>query len=259
MPEKKRVSKRVRVDPDDAPQWTKKQFDSAELAVGGKVVRPAQGTLSARVDDLRRRARKSISISASRRPCSIIFGPADRVGRRASTSCFVNGSIDAVRSCGSLRNASEKLHEFPTSAGTGRRERGARIIYYVATRRGGLYLIDVCAKGEKEDLTDAERTEIRKLVAALEAEGYVERGSPGVTALAAAGCRRTRVSSPRRLPAHHHHHCEPRDFTLHGAEPIGAHPAAHDPALYSPCAEAAIGCGRGYFRAINDEIPKPDE
>ncbi len=48
---------------------------------------------------------------------------------------------------------------------------GARIIYYVVTRRGVLYLIDIYAKSEKEDLTDAERTEIRKLVAALEAEG----------------------------------------------------------------------------------------
>jgi hypothetical protein len=48
---------------------------------------------------------------------------------------------------------------------------GARIIYYVASRRGVLYLIDVYAKSEKEDLTDAETHEIRKLVAALAAEG----------------------------------------------------------------------------------------
>ncbi len=46
MPEKKRVSKRVWADPDDAPQWTKEQFARAEIAVGGKVVRPAQGTLT---------------------------------------------------------------------------------------------------------------------------------------------------------------------------------------------------------------------
>ncbi len=46
MPAKKRVSKRVWADPDDAPQWTKEQFDRAEFAVGGKVVRPAQGTLT---------------------------------------------------------------------------------------------------------------------------------------------------------------------------------------------------------------------
>ena len=37
--------------------------------------------------------------------------------------------------------------------------------------RGVLYLIDVYAKNEKEDLTDAEKREIRKLVGALEAEG----------------------------------------------------------------------------------------
>ena len=46
---------------------------------------------------------------------------------------------------------------------------GVRIIYYVVTRRGVLYLIDVYAKSEKEDLTDAEKHEVRKLVAALEA------------------------------------------------------------------------------------------
>ena len=46
---------------------------------------------------------------------------------------------------------------------------GARIIYYVVSRRGVLYLIDIYAKNEKEDLTDAEKHKVRKLVAALEA------------------------------------------------------------------------------------------
>jgi hypothetical protein len=48
---------------------------------------------------------------------------------------------------------------------------GARIIYYVVTRRGVLYLLDVYAKSAKEDLTDAEKREIRHLIAVLEAEG----------------------------------------------------------------------------------------
>ena len=47
---------------------------------------------------------------------------------------------------------------------------GARIIYYVVTRKGVLYLLDVYAKSAKEDLTNAERHEIRKLVAALDAQ-----------------------------------------------------------------------------------------
>jgi uncharacterized protein (DUF4415 family) len=46
MPAKKRVSKRVWVDPDEAPEWTQEQFERAEIAVGGKLVRPAQGTLT---------------------------------------------------------------------------------------------------------------------------------------------------------------------------------------------------------------------
>ncbi len=48
---------------------------------------------------------------------------------------------------------------------------GARIIYYLFTRRAELYLLDVYAKSAKEDLTDAEKREIRNLIAALEAQG----------------------------------------------------------------------------------------
>jgi len=48
---------------------------------------------------------------------------------------------------------------------------GARIIYYVVTRRAELYLLDVYAKSAKEDLTNAEKREIRSLIAALEAQG----------------------------------------------------------------------------------------
>ncbi len=48
---------------------------------------------------------------------------------------------------------------------------GARIIYCVVTRRAVLYLLDVYAKSAKEDLTDAERREIRRLIATIEAEG----------------------------------------------------------------------------------------
>jgi len=46
MPGKKRATKRVWVDPDDAPEWSKQQFDRAEVAVGGRVISPAQGTLT---------------------------------------------------------------------------------------------------------------------------------------------------------------------------------------------------------------------
>lgn len=46
MSEKKHTSRRVWVDPDDAPEWTQDQFDRAEIAIGGKVIRPANGTLT---------------------------------------------------------------------------------------------------------------------------------------------------------------------------------------------------------------------
>jgi uncharacterized protein (DUF4415 family) len=46
MPAKKHATRPAWVDPDDASEWTQEQFDRAEIAVGGKVVRPAQGTLT---------------------------------------------------------------------------------------------------------------------------------------------------------------------------------------------------------------------
>ncbi len=36
------------VDPDDAREWTDDQLSRAEYAIGGKVVREAQGTLTRR-------------------------------------------------------------------------------------------------------------------------------------------------------------------------------------------------------------------
>jgi len=47
---------------------------------------------------------------------------------------------------------------------------GARIIYYAVTGSGVLYLLDVYAKTAKENLSDAEKHEIRRLIAAIEAE-----------------------------------------------------------------------------------------
>jgi uncharacterized protein (DUF4415 family) len=46
MPAKKRATRRVSAEPNDAPEWTQDQFDRAEVAVGGKVIVPAQGTLT---------------------------------------------------------------------------------------------------------------------------------------------------------------------------------------------------------------------
>lgn len=46
MPAKRRATRPVWVDPDDAPEWTEDQFRRAELARGGKVARAAEGTLT---------------------------------------------------------------------------------------------------------------------------------------------------------------------------------------------------------------------
>jgi len=34
------------VDPDDAPEWTDDQFERAEIKIGDRVIRPANGTLT---------------------------------------------------------------------------------------------------------------------------------------------------------------------------------------------------------------------
>ncbi|RRN64934.1 BrnA antitoxin family protein [Caulobacter sp. 602-1] len=46
MPENKANSENSWIDPDDAPEWTDEQFERAELRIGGKVIRPANGTLT---------------------------------------------------------------------------------------------------------------------------------------------------------------------------------------------------------------------
>jgi uncharacterized protein (DUF4415 family) len=46
MNAKAEKSARPFVDPDDGPEWTQDQIDRAEFAINGKVIRPAQGTLT---------------------------------------------------------------------------------------------------------------------------------------------------------------------------------------------------------------------
>jgi uncharacterized protein (DUF4415 family) len=46
MTRKRESTKRVWRDPDDAPELTDEILDRAEIAIGGKILRPAQGTLT---------------------------------------------------------------------------------------------------------------------------------------------------------------------------------------------------------------------
>ncbi|KQV54885.1 MULTISPECIES: BrnA antitoxin family protein [unclassified Caulobacter] len=46
MTENKENSKAEWIDPDDAPEWTDEQFERAEFSIGGKIIRPANGTLT---------------------------------------------------------------------------------------------------------------------------------------------------------------------------------------------------------------------
>ena len=47
---------------------------------------------------------------------------------------------------------------------------GARVIYFAMTMRGLLFLLDVYAKNEKGDLTDADKAGLRKVIEAIKAE-----------------------------------------------------------------------------------------
>lgn len=42
----KSADSQVGWDDDDLPEWTDDQFARAQLSIGGKVIRPAQGTLT---------------------------------------------------------------------------------------------------------------------------------------------------------------------------------------------------------------------
>ncbi|HEX6858765.1 MAG TPA: BrnA antitoxin family protein [Caulobacteraceae bacterium] len=46
MSGKEKNSKSTWIDPDDAPEWTDDQFARAQLSIGGRVIRPARGTLT---------------------------------------------------------------------------------------------------------------------------------------------------------------------------------------------------------------------
>lgn len=50
MTKKQPKSSREWHDPDDAPPWTAEQAARAELAQGGRVIRPATGTLTRSFD-----------------------------------------------------------------------------------------------------------------------------------------------------------------------------------------------------------------
>jgi mRNA-degrading endonuclease RelE of RelBE toxin-antitoxin system len=47
---------------------------------------------------------------------------------------------------------------------------GARIIYYHASAHGVVTLLAIYAKNEKEDLTDADRKDLREVIEAIRAE-----------------------------------------------------------------------------------------
>jgi hypothetical protein len=52
---------------------------------------------------------------------------------------------------------------------------GARVIYFVLTARGALYLLDIYAKNAKDDLTSADKQGIRRRIEAIAAEAQRSR------------------------------------------------------------------------------------
>jgi mRNA-degrading endonuclease RelE of RelBE toxin-antitoxin system len=101
------------------------------------------------------------TLGYDRRVCKL-FTPAERQAAELEIA-LAPTAWPVIRGIGGARKA--------RAARGGRGKSGdVRIIYYAMTRRGVLYLIDAYAKSEKENLTDAETREIRKLVAALDAQ-----------------------------------------------------------------------------------------
>jgi len=80
------------------------------------------------------------------------------------------GAIAAAPTAGPVVPGTGGARKARAARGGRGKSGGARIIYYVMTKRGVIYLLDVYAKSEKEDLSDGQKNEIRKRVEALEAE-----------------------------------------------------------------------------------------
>jgi hypothetical protein len=91
-----------------------------------------------------------------------LFSPAERAAAELEIA-LAPTAWPVVSGTGGARKAR-------ASRGGRGKSAGARIIYFAMSRRGVIYLIDLYAKSEKEDLSDAEKREIRKLVAAIEDE-----------------------------------------------------------------------------------------
>ena len=62
MSEREKSIKQEWVDPDDAPEWTEDVFDRAQFSRGGKVVRPATGTLTKRGRPKLEAPKKQVSV-----------------------------------------------------------------------------------------------------------------------------------------------------------------------------------------------------
>src|ERR1700730_7117605 len=104
MPAEKRAIRRVWVDPDDAPEWTKEQFDRAEIAVGGQVVSPAQGNAHASARPAEEGGREGPYAHPPLAAGAWAF-PSHRTSRRASTRCCASGSRGVARGPGRARSA----------------------------------------------------------------------------------------------------------------------------------------------------------
>jgi hypothetical protein len=65
MKEKKRSTRAVWHDPDDAPELTNDFLDRAEISIGGVVIRPANGTLTKPGRPKKADAKKSIHLRLS--------------------------------------------------------------------------------------------------------------------------------------------------------------------------------------------------
>jgi hypothetical protein len=91
-----------------------------------------------------------------------LFTPAERVAAELEIA-LAPTAWPVIRGTGGARKA--------RAARGGRgKSGGVRIIYYLVTRRGVVFLLDAYAKSDKENLTDAETREVRKLIATIEAE-----------------------------------------------------------------------------------------
>jgi hypothetical protein len=93
-----------------------------------------------------------------------------RRAEKGLTAAELHGAIEMIAAdplCGDLIEGSGGLRKVRFATGSKGKSGGARIIYYWFADNAPIFLLDVFKKGEKDNLSKAERNDLAKLAEQL--------------------------------------------------------------------------------------------